>query len=298
MRARVRRDHDRTLLAKRVESPSWQVRASACLPQGERISNPLIGEDADGTYAVLDTGATPDLSLIDVLVKAQLAKGALLVLESDANVELLELVGYTAFTIEGCEQLFAANYPLPDAPWLTKVAFDKGDLSIAPGDPGALQPEQDDELKRVATRKPVLIAADKADRIAAHLICGSADVIKADDADDAAEDERFIMGVVLEPDEVDSQGDTITPEEVRSAAHGYMEDYGNVGLQHQTFINGKVKILESYICPVDCTIGGQLVKAGTWLMAFRVLDDTIWEAVKSGLLTGLSIGGLGTRVPA
>lgn len=288
MRARVRRDKDQTLLAKRVESPSWQVRASACLPRGERISNPLLGEDASGSFAVMDTGIVPELSLIDVLVKAQIAKGALLVLEeSDANLELLELVGYTVFMIEGCEQLFAANYPLPDAPWLTQVTFDKTDLTMDPGDPGYLEPEQDDDLERVPTLKPVIVPN-------AALLTKTA-VIKDDGV---AGEERFIMGVVLEPDEVDSQKDTISPDEVRQAAHGYMEDYGNVGLQHQTFVNGKVKILESYICPVDCTIGGQLVKAGSWLMAFRILDDTIWEAVKSGLLTGLSIGGLGTRVPA
>ena len=287
MRARVRRDDAKTPLAKRVESPSWQLRAGACLPRGERISNPLLGEDASDTYAVMDTGATPELALIDVLVKAQLAKGALLVLdEADANIELLELVGYTVFQIEGSAQLFAANFPLPEAPWLTEVTFDKVDLAMEPGDPGYLEAEQGD-VERVPTLKPVIVPN-------AALLTKTA-VIK--DVGEVGE-ERFIMGVVLEPDEVDSQGDTILSDEVRQAAHGYMADYGNVGLQHQTFVNGKVKILESYICPVDCTIGGQLVKAGSWLMAFRILDDTIWEAVKSGLLTGLSIGGLGTRVPA
>jgi len=152
----------------------------------------------------------------------------------------------------------------------------KADLAIAPGSAGALAPEQNDRLRRVRTKATNEVA-----------------LIKVDAPDT---DERYILGVVLEPDEVDSQGDMISAEEIRDAAHRYMQTHGNVGLQHQTFVNDKIKILESYIAPVGFEIGGQKVKQGTWLMAFRVLDDSIWKAIKSGLLTGLSIGGTGLRM--
>lgn len=112
-----------------------------------------------------------------------------------------------------------------------------------------------------------------------------------------SEDEQFVYGIVLEPDSIDSQQDTIDKAEIRSAAHTYMQDFGNIGLQHQTFINGKVRILESFVAPMDFTMGDQLVKAGTWLFGVRVLDKDIWKAVKTGLLTGFSIGGTAIREP-
>lgn len=120
----------------------------------------------------------------------------------------------------------------------------------------------------------------------------------AKDGDPKA-DERYILGVVLEPDIVDAQNDTYDAGTIRTAAHKFMEDFGAVKLMHSGEpINDKVKILESYIAPVDFTVGDQVVKAGTWLMAVKVLDDGLWSAAKSGELTGFSIGGSALRAPA
>lgn len=271
MRVRVRHDSDVSPLSKR-SGESWALRVASTIPKGTRVSNPLLGESPAGSYAVYDHYSDESQSLIDIIKSAQDAKGACLALgERDADVEeLLRLCGYQPFTVEGTSRLFAANYELPDEEWLTKI--------------GELNPEQPQQFVRQVFR----------DRLKTDLLSETAELIKSDSED---QDEHYILGVVLEPNEIDSQGDTISPEEIRQAAHRYMEDFGNVGLQHQTFVNGKIKILESYICPCDAEIGGQLVKAGTWLMGFRVLDKSIWEAVKEGLLTGLSIGGSGVRVP-
>lgn len=118
---------------------------------------------------------------------------------------------------------------------------------------------------------------------------------------DANVEERYVLGIVLEPlkelGKADVQADTYSAEEVRKACHVFMEDYGNMGLQHQLFVNGKVKILENWISPDDCTINGQFVAKGTWLMAVRIIDDGIWKAVKDGTLTGFSIGGKAQREP-
>lgn len=114
-------------------------------------------------------------------------------------------------------------------------------------------------------------------------------------------EERYVLGIVLEPQDpdnpLDSQGDVYTAETIRCSAHLFMEEYRNIGLQHSGLINDKVKILESWIQHEDTVIGGQSVKAGSWLMAVRVLDDDLWEAVKDGRLTGFSIGGTGKRTP-
>lgn len=112
-----------------------------------------------------------------------------------------------------------------------------------------------------------------------------------------AEEERIVYGIVLEPDEVDAQNDTIDAEEIRKACHLFMEEHGTLGLQHKEAINGKVKLLENYIAPVSFKVAGEKVKKGTWLMMWRVVDDELWAAVKAGDITGFSIGGHAVRKP-
>ncbi len=112
------------------------------------------------------------------------------------------------------------------------------------------------------------------------------------------QDERFVMGVVLEPETVDSQGDIYNEKEVRDAAHRFMERFGNIGLQHKTIINDHVKILESFLTRQPEKFGKTEVPEGTWLIGVRVLSDKLWEAVQKGDLTGFSIGGTAIKRPA
>lgn len=111
------------------------------------------------------------------------------------------------------------------------------------------------------------------------------------------DDERYVLGIVLEPEAVDAQGDIYSAEEIRRAAHRFMEEFGGLGLMHRLRVNGQVKVLESYLAPADFTIGDIKVRKGTWLLAVRILSDELWEQVKDGLLTGFSIGGSARRQP-
>lgn len=121
-------------------------------------------------------------------------------------------------------------------------------------------------------------------------------VVKAHDTD-----QRYVLGIVLEPDVVDAQGDTYDAHEVRQAAEKFMQEYRNVGLMHKQVINDRVKILESYVAPVAFSMGEDAdavtVPKGTWMMAVRVLDDGLWDQVKTGGITGFSIGGSAIRTP-
>lgn len=119
---------------------------------------------------------------------------------------------------------------------------------------------------------------------------------KEDDAK-AKTDERFVYGIVLEPETVDAQQDIYSAEEIRGAAHAFMEKFRTIGLMHKGAINDKVKILESFIAPGDFEVDGAPVKAGTWVMAVKVTDDELWKAVKGGDITGFSIGGSAIRKP-
>ena len=110
-------------------------------------------------------------------------------------------------------------------------------------------------------------------------------------------DERYVLGVVLEPETVDAQGDVYSADEVRKAAHRFMEEYQGLGLQHELRVNDQVKILESFVAPVEFTVGDVTVKKGTWLLAVRVLSNELWARVAEGQLTGFSIGGSARKVP-
>jgi DNA adenine methylase len=106
-----------------------------------------------------------------------------------------------------------------------------------------------------------------------------------------------VLGIVLEPEVVDAQGDIYSSDEVRQAAHRFMEEFGGLGLMHGMRVNGQVKVLESYVCPADFNVGEASVRKGTWLLAVRVLSDALWDQVKKGELTGFSIGGSARRHP-
>lgn len=154
----------------------------------------------------------------------------------------------------------------------------------------------------IATRPGSLFVTNVVGKSSApHVVPFETSIAKRDvrllkaEADGA--EERFVLGVVLEPDVVDSQSDTYDAATIRVAAHLFMEQYAAMGLQHTEIVTGKIKILETYIAPSDMTIGDQTVKAGTWLMGLRFVDDALWDDVKTGKLTGLSIGGSAIREP-
>jgi len=110
-------------------------------------------------------------------------------------------------------------------------------------------------------------------------------------------DDRFVFGIVLEPEVVDAQGDIYSAEEIRQAAHRFMEEFGGLGLMHQVRVNDQVKVLESYLAPIDFELGGVSVRKGTWLLGVHVVSDELWGQVKDGTLSGFSIGGTARRVP-
>ena len=116
---------------------------------------------------------------------------------------------------------------------------------------------------------------------------GEARIVKASD------DERTITAVVLRPNMEDTQGDIVPPEDVRAAAHYYLEKARVLGLRHKDGIAGAV--LESYIAPVDFDLGAGQVKAGDWVMVVRIDSEAVWADVKAGKLNAFSIGGYGTR---
>jgi hypothetical protein len=114
---------------------------------------------------------------------------------------------------------------------------------------------------------------------------------------EATGEERFVLGIVLEPEVKDSQGDIYSAEEIRKACHCYMEHYRGLGLMHKEDASGKMTILECYIAPCDFTVDNETVTKGTWLLANRVNDDAVWTDIQEQKLTAWSIGGSAIRQP-
>lgn len=110
-------------------------------------------------------------------------------------------------------------------------------------------------------------------------------------------DRQIVYGIVLEPEVTDSQGDVYSATEIELACHRYLEEFSNVGHMHETLINQSAAVVESYIAPCDFEMGGQPVRLGTWVIAVHVLNEDLWGQVKSGDLTGFSIGGYAQRIP-
>lgn len=104
------------------------------------------------------------------------------------------------------------------------------------------------------------------------------------------EEERTAYGVVLEPETTDTQGEIYSEDEIRKTAWAFLEKYQNFGLMHEE-IRRDIRPLESYLAPVDFEVNGDQIKKGTWMLRVRVLDDQTWEDIKTGKLTGFSIGG-------
>jgi len=111
-----------------------------------------------------------------------------------------------------------------------------------------------------------------------------------------AKQERYVLGVVMEPDAVDAHGEVADAADIRRAAHNFLVKGAQIGYQHQEKPGG-LTLLESYLAPVEFKLGNRTVPKGTWLMAVRVNNDKVWQEVLDGKLTGFSIEGYAKRVP-
>ena len=106
-------------------------------------------------------------------------------------------------------------------------------------------------------------------------------------------DEQLVSGVVLQPEVVDAQGDIMSEDVIKKAAHRFLSDYNKetkLGLQHKEF-KKRFDLLESYVVPQESIINNKNIKKGSWFVVVKVLDSKVWDLIKTGKITGFSIGG-------
>lgn len=107
----------------------------------------------------------------------------------------------------------------------------------------------------------------------------------------AQEELKQATFLVLSPDEVDLHGDIYDAVEVRKACHNFNIHCRKANLLH-LFDTDAFSIVESYISPVDMQMGETIIKAGSWLAVLQFNQESIWQGVKNGDYTGVSISGI------
>lgn len=144
--------------------------------------------------------------------------------------------------------------------------------------------------------------------------------------------QRYTLGEVYVPNEVDSQGDYAEASEIEKACWDYMErlqtpspltksateildavinaDGKGVTLDvtdaceviksglndmHVEQNEPVGRVVENYITPTDFELNGQDIKKGTWMLGV-VWTPEYFEKIKSGERTGFSMEGRGIRI--
>jgi site-specific DNA-adenine methylase len=291
---------------REVEAPAgveWPLaRVAGLLPAGAQVVEHFTPDEGAiakcEAIVYCDAGEGAGLEVVAKALAARTGDYIVTALDSARAREQLGQLGRVfkfrpgrGVGADALDRIFAASFGVrsSEVEWIGKADLTTGDLVggglLMPAMSGGRAPSAAEHRRRRRRQKADVIVDD--------LFEGTREIKLAKAADT---EERFVLGIVLEPDTVDAQNDVYSAEEVRSAAHKFMERFQNIGHMHKDLINSKAKILESYLAPIDFTVGDQKVKKGTWVMATRVSDDKLWKTVKAGDLTGYSIGGSAKRV--
>lgn len=94
---------------------------------------------------------------------------------------------------------------------------------------------------------------------------------------------------------IDAHGDYVSLSEIRIAKESFNKQLSAqrklANLWH-IYPTDKFDIIESYLLPADATLNGTFVEKGTWLVSLQILDDEMWELIKSNEINGISIGAV------
>lgn len=95
---------------------------------------------------------------------------------------------------------------------------------------------------------------------------------------------------------VDSQGDTISIEELEKAAYDFVRFSGTGGEMHERI--GVADLIESIVFTPDKLETLGLAKDAlphSWFVGFKVTDAEVWQKIKNGDYSMFSIGGHAVR---
>ncbi|MDO5606024.1 MAG: XkdF-like putative serine protease domain-containing protein [Paracoccus sp. (in: a-proteobacteria)] len=112
------------------------------------------------------------------------------------------------------------------------------------------------------------------------------------------DDERMVAyGVVYAPDQVDSHGDTADAKTIRRAAYEFMREgrLKNIDTEH-SFTSQMAYVAESWLVRVGDDLFPDEPE-GAWAVGIQIHDADLWQALKAGELTGISLAGVARMDP-
>jgi len=105
------------------------------------------------------------------------------------------------------------------------------------------------------------------------------------------EEKQMVYGIVYAPDQLDTQGHFTDAATIEKMAYDFMKNgrNGNIDIHHNyNPINGFVA--ESWIIKGNDPVFPD-EPVGSWAVGIKVEDETIWEDIKKGEITGISLAG-------
>ena len=105
---------------------------------------------------------------------------------------------------------------------------------------------------------------------------------------------HYVYGVVYAPLEVDTDWETITPDDLKRMAHEFLASgkVDCIDLQHNRMPTD-ARVVESFIARK----GDPDYPEGSWVLGVRVPEGPLWEAIKAGKINGFSVDMSALKVP-
>lgn len=138
-------------------------------------------------------------------------------------------------------------------------------------------------VDRAANRKTIIFKSKDSSK---NTYNKTVNIAKLDD------EQRIVYGIVYAPDQPDSDGDYTTAKVIKQMAYDFMQagNTGNVDNQHDNQPDEGF-IAESWILERNDPRFPDEAE-GSWAVGIKVTNNDTWSKVKSGEITGLSMGGV------
>jgi len=109
------------------------------------------------------------------------------------------------------------------------------------------------------------------------------------------DDKQMVYGIVYAPEEVDTDGDFATAEEIEKAAYNFMKHRRTDKVDQQHDYNpDEGFVAESWILKENDPVFPEET-VGAWAVGIKVENPETWALVKSGEIAGLSMAGEAKR---
>ncbi len=105
-----------------------------------------------------------------------------------------------------------------------------------------------------------------------------------------SDEKRQVFAEVYAPLQVDSDGETMTAEEIEKMAHRFLKEgkVAKIDVGHDYEESGCF-VIESFIVRKNDPDG---FREGAWVLGVHIIPDALWAAVKKGEINCFSFGGV------